>query len=58
LFDYSVAGKTVTGLTGYKDLDGATVTSYTLAPYESIILLTQGVPASTLIKSYGKVVKY
>jgi len=39
LFDYSVTGKTVTGLTGYKNLDNVSVTSYTLLPYTSIVLI-------------------
>ena len=40
LFDYTTTtSKTVIGLTGYKDLNNNSVTSYTLQPYTSIILL-------------------
>jgi len=58
LFDYTTSvSKTVT-LSNYKDLDGNAVTGYTLAPYSSIILLTEGIPIGTIIKSYGKIVKF
>jgi len=59
-FDYNASNisKTITLPNVYKSLDNVSVTSYTLDPFESIVLLTQGIQAGTLIINSGKTIKY
>jgi len=54
-FDYSVSGKSVSGLTGFLNLLGASTTSYTIEQYGSVVL----VPPATYskVRSNGRTIK-